>query len=117
MPEAKEDIVNSIESLLESAADYGKTSFDLVKLKAIDKMSDVVSTIIPNAIVFLIFITFLLFINLGLSFYLGKILGDIFYGFLVVALFYGIVGLLVHFLMYNRIKNKISNFIIKQALK
>lgn len=37
MPEANEDIVNSIESLMESATDYGKTSYDLLKLKIIDE--------------------------------------------------------------------------------
>jgi len=65
MPEAMEDIVDSIESLLESAADYGKTSYDLVILKTIDKTSDVVSSLIPHAVVFLILMSFLLFLNLG----------------------------------------------------
>ena len=117
MPETMENIVDSIESLLESAADYGKTSYDLVKLKTIYKTTDVVSSIIPHAIVFLILMSFLLFLNLGVAFYLGEIFGNIFYGFFVVALFYGIIGLVVHFLMHDRLKKKISNFIIKQALK
>lgn len=117
MPETIENIAGSIESLLESAADYGRTSYDLVKFKTIYKTSDVVSSLIPHAIVFLILMSFLLFLNLGVAFYLGEIFGNIFYGFFVVALFYGIIGLAVHFLMHDRIKTKISNYIIKQALK
>jgi hypothetical protein len=42
-----------IESLLEKATEYGKTSFELVKLKALDKTSDVVSSFIPHSVVFI----------------------------------------------------------------
>ncbi len=117
MPEAMQDIADSIESLLESAAEYGKTSYELVKLKTIDKTSDVVSSLIPHAVVFLIFMSFLLFLNLGLAFWLGEIFGNMFYGFFVVAAFYGIIGLALHFFMHNSIKKKISDYIIIQALK
>jgi fatty acid desaturase len=117
MPEAMEDIVDSIESLLESAAEYGKTSYELVKLKTIEKTSDVVSSLIPHAVVFLILMSFLLFLNLGVAFWLGGILRNMFYGFFVVAAFYGIIGLVLHFFMHDRIKKKISGYIIKQALK
>ncbi len=117
MPEAMENIVDSIESLLESAVDYGKTSYDLVKLKTINKTSDVVSSLMPHAVVFLILMSFLLFLNLGVAFWLGEIFGNTFYGFFVVAAFYGIIGLVLHFFMHDRIKKKISDFIVKQALK
>ncbi len=117
MPEAMEDIVDSIESLLESAADYGKTSYDLVKLKTIVKTSDVVSSIIPHAVVFVIFMSFLLFLTLGVAFWLGEVFGNMFYGFFVVAAFYGIIALVLHFVLHDRIKKKISDYISKQALK
>lgn len=117
MPETTENIVDSIESLLERTADYGKTSLNLIKLKAIDKTSDVVSSLIPRLIVLLILMIFLLFLNLGVALYLGEILENIFYGFFVVAAFYGVIGLIVHFFMHNRIKRKIYNYIIKQAFK
>lgn len=117
MPEVMENIVDSIEALLESATDYGKTSYDLVKLKTIDKTTDVVSSLISHAVVFVIFMSFLLFLTLGLAFWLGEIIGNIFYGFFVVAAFYGIVGLVLHFALHDQIKKKISDYIIKQALK
>jgi len=117
MPEVMEDIVDSIESLLESAADYGKTSYDLVKLKTIDKTTDLVSSLISHAFFFVIFMSFLLFLALGLAFWLGEIIGNMFYGFFVVAAFYGIVGLVLHFVLHDRIKKKISDYMIKQALK
>lgn len=117
MHETTNDLADSIESLLESAADYGKTSYDLAKLKTIDKVSDVVSSLIPHAVVFLIFMSFMLFFNLGVAFYLGEIFGNVFYGFLVVAAFYLVVGLIVHFFMHDWIKKKVSDFIIQQSLQ
>ena len=117
MAEDMEDMVDSIESLLESATDYGKTSYDLAKLKTIFKTADVVSSLIPHAVVYIILMSFLLFLNLGVAFWLGKIFGNMFYGFVVIAAFYGITGIVVHFFIHDRIKMKISDYIIKQALK
>ena len=117
MSEALEDIVNSIESLLESASGYGKASYDLIKLKTIYKTSDVLSSLFSHTVVILILMSFLLFLNLGVAFWLSVIFGNIFYGFFVVAAFYGIIGLVVHFFMHDRMKRKISDYIIKQALK
>jgi hypothetical protein len=117
MHEAMENIVDSIESLLESAADYGKTSYELAKLKTIDQTFNVVSSLIPGAIVFLILMTFLLFLNLGVALWLGNISGNLFYGFFAVAAFYGIMALMVHSFMRGQIKKRILDYIIKQAFK
>ena len=106
-----------IESLYERASDYGKTSFELIKLQVIDKTSDIVSTVIPHSIVFVLLASFLIFLNLGLAFWLGEILGKTFYGFFVVAGFYIIVGMILHFFMYGWIKTKLRNYIVRQIFK
>src|SRR4030042_5028123 len=119
MPGAKamEDKAKLIESLLERAVEYGKTSFELVKLKALDKTSEVVSTVIPHTIVYVLIASFMLFFNLGLAFWLGEILGKICFGFFVVAAFYGITAIVLHFFMHKWLKKIISNSFIKQVLE
>jgi fatty acid desaturase len=112
-----EDKAKLIESLLERATEYGKTSYELIKLKALDKTSDVVSSFIPHSVVIVLIASFMLFFNLGLAFWLGEILGKTCYGFFVVAAFYGIIGIVVHFFMHKRLKKIICNYIIKQVLK
>lgn len=112
-----EDNTKLIETLLERTAEYGKASFELVKLKALDKTSDAVSSLIPHAVVLVLAAVFMLFLNLGLAFWLGEILGRNFYGFFVVAAFYGIAGIVLHFFMHERIKNLIGNYFIKRMLK
>src|SRR5450759_2102158 len=115
--EAMEDNAKLIESLLERAAEYGKTSYELVKLKALDKTSDVVSSFIPHYVVIVLIASFMLFFSLGLAFWLGEILGKTYYGFFVVAAFYGIIGIVIHVFMHKWIKKLICNYIIKQMLK
>ena len=112
-----EDNEKLIETLLERATEYGKTSFELVKLKTLDKTLDVVSSFIPHSIVFIIFASFLVFFNLGLAFWLGAILGETYYGFFVVAAFYSCIGIVVHFFMHKWLKKLIYNNIIKQVFK
>ena len=112
-----EDNTKLIESLLERATEYGKTSYELVKLKALEKTSDVVSSIIPHSVVFILIASFMLFVNLGLAFWMGEILGNIYFGFFVVAAFYGITALVLYFLMHKWLKKHIYEYIIKQLLK
>lgn len=108
---------NLIESLLESATDYGKTSYELAKLKAVDKTADLVSSLLPHYIVLVIIASSVLFVSIGLAFWLGEILGRIYFGFLVIAAFYAISGILIHFFMHNWIKKCVSDNFIKQVLK
>lgn len=112
-----EDYAKLIESLFERATDYGKTSFELVKLKALDKTSEAVSSIIPHSVVFVIIAVFILFLNLGLAFWLGEILGKTFYGFFVIAAFYGIAAIVLHFFLHKWLKKHVSDFVIKHVLK
>ena len=112
-----EENTRLLELLLERATEYGKTSFELVKLKTIDKTTDVVSSMVPHSVVFVLIASFLLFLNLGIAYWLGEILGRIFYGFFVVAAFYVLTGIIIHFLMHNWIKRLVGNYFIKRMLK
>jgi hypothetical protein len=112
-----EDSTNLLETLLERATEYGKTSIELVKLKTLDKTTDIVSSLVPASVVILLLASFLLFLNLGLALWLGEILGKTFYGFFVVAAFYIFTGIIVHFFLRKWIKRIVGNFLVKRALK
>jgi len=112
-----EENQNLFESLLGKTTEYIKSSIVLVKLKAIDKTADIVSTIIPNAIVCILIGVFILFLNLGIALWLGELLGSSFYGFFVVAGFYGITGAIVHFFFRKRIKKNIANNVVQHLIK
>jgi len=78
---------------------------------------EAISSFIPHSIVFIAIASSLLIFSLGLSFWLGEILGKTFYGFFVIAGFYFITGIMVHLFMHNQLKKLVGNYFVKQALK
>ena len=112
-----EDNSKLLETLLDRATDYGKTSFELLKLKTLDKTTDAISSVIPHSVVFVLIASFMLFLNLGLALWLGEILGKMFYGFFVVAGFYAVTAIVIHFFMHKWFKRLLSDYFIKRMLK
>jgi hypothetical protein len=108
---------NLLELLLERATDYGESSIELVKLKALDKIAELVSSVIPLSVFILLISAFLLFLNLGIAFWLGELLGKVFYGFFIVAAFYILTGLIIHLFLNKWIKKLIGDYFIKRILR
>jgi hypothetical protein len=112
-----EEKENVLTSLLDSVEEYGKTSFELFKLKRLDKASEIAGTVISRAAAIIAYVTFLLMASFGAAFWLGEVLGRIWYGFFVVAAFYGLLGLIVYFFMHKGLKRIVADMIIHQTLK
>jgi len=107
----------SIESLFERVEEYGNTTFELSKLKLLETVTNVVSTMVPRLSVILMISLFALVLNIGIALWLGGLLGKSYYGFFIVAGFYLMAGIILHLFLYKWIKKPISEFIIKQALQ
>lgn len=112
-----EEKVNFLEPLFERAEIYGNTSYELFKLKALDKTTDVLSSLASRGITILVIVMFITVTNIGVSLLLGEILGKLYYGFFCVAGFYGILTLALHFFMHDWVKKIAGNSIISQMLK
>lgn len=108
-----EDNTKSIETLLERTSDYGKVSFELLKLKALDKTSDEVSSFVSHSIVTIILTSFILFLNLGAALWIGEMMGEMFYGFFVVAGFYAVIAFILHFFLHKWFKRKLNDYFIR----
>lgn len=85
-----------LESMLKTSGEYLENRLDLMKLKATKSISEAVSEMVSKLIVMLIFSFFFLVLNIGLGLWLGELLGKTYYGFLVLAGFYFIAGLIVY---------------------
>jgi hypothetical protein len=108
---------NVLTSLLDSVEEYSKTSFELFKLKRLDKASDLASTAISRIAAIFAYILFLLMASIGAAFWLGALMGKVWYGFFAVAAFYGLLGLIVYFVIHKGLKRFLADMIINQALK
>jgi hypothetical protein len=103
----------SIDLLLTRVEAFSKTNFELLKLKSIEKTADVGSTLFSRLLLILAICLFSLTFTIAISFWLGELLGKVFYGFFIVAFIYGIIGIVL-FIIHPRIKAKVGNAIIIQ---
>ncbi|HET6245086.1 MAG: hypothetical protein H0V01_10490 [Bacteroidetes bacterium] len=107
---------NLIEPLLLKAEKYSKTSLELFKLKSLNKTADVSSTLFSRLLLIIVLSIFALTLNIAIALWLGDLLGKNYFGFLLVASFYGIIGIIL-FYMHPLIKTQVNNSIITQMLK
>jgi hypothetical protein len=101
------------EPLLARVEAYGKSSFDLIKLKSIDKTSNVLSTVISRLLLVIVGTVFFIILNIGIALWIGDVLDKSYYGFFIVAGFYGIVSIILY-LAHASIKAGVGNSIVKQ---
>lgn len=106
-----------LELLLEKAEDYGNTTIELMKLKAINKSADIFSSLALKIVFFAIVALFIVIANVGVALWIGDLLGKPYYGFFIVAACYGLAAILLRSYLYDWVKVPISNFIITQMLK
>lgn len=111
------DNTTPIATLFERAEDYSKTTLKLFKLNAIDKSADVASSLVSHLAVIMTVVLSIVIISIGAALWLGKLLGDAFYGFFIIGAFYAIIAILLHVFRHQWLKYPVSNSIIKQMLK
>ena len=111
------DNATPIATLFERAEEYSKSTIQLFKLNAIDKSADVISSLISRIAVLIMVALSILIINIGVALWIGKLLGEPFYGFFIIGAFYSVMAILLHLFRHQWIKYPISNSIIKQILK
>ncbi len=112
-----ETTASIVESLYERVETYSKTTLELSKLKALNTTTHVVTTLISRLSVIIMLALFALVMNIGIALWLGELLGKNYYGFFIVAAFYLVSGLVLHFFLHNWIRKPISDLIITQALQ
>lgn len=104
-----------IEPLLKRVEEYGKTSFELLKLKSLDKTAEVSSVVISRLFLGIVLLIFVITLNIAAALWIGEMMGKNYYGFLIVASFYGLIATVL-MLFHTGIKTRINNSIIIELL-
>nr|WP_315142817.1 hypothetical protein [uncultured Flavobacterium sp.] len=107
---------STIELLFEKAEDYARTTAELTKLTVVDKSADVLSSLLSQMAVGVVVALFSLLINIGISLWLGELLGKTYYGFFIVSSCHLIFAILLYSYKRVWIKMPVSNFIIHKML-
>lgn len=111
-----EKVTGLAEALIGKVEGYGKTTFELTKLKAVQKLIPAAAILSSQLIVLLIFSLFMLLFNIGIAMWVGDLLGKPWYGFLAVAGFYLILSVILHLVLAKWMRKPVSRFILKQVL-
>ncbi|TYP98177.1 hypothetical protein C7447_103347 [Tenacibaculum adriaticum] len=107
-----ESTVKQIEIIYNNVKEYVNTSVTLYKFRAIDKTASAVSSLITRLALISTAAVFLLFINIGISLYIGQLLQENYLGFIIVSFFYLLIGLCIYFFKDTLITKPITNLLI-----
>lgn len=107
----------STEHLIDKAEAYGKTTLALIRLQSIDKTADVLSYLTGYFILFIFSAVFAMLLNIAIALWIGELLGRAYYGFLIVAGFYGLLSICFYIFRNNWIKVPLNHAIINRFLK
>jgi hypothetical protein len=107
------ELKDKADDLMDHAGDYFETYYKLSLIKLTEKSSTAGSAIIGILLVLLLTIFFILFIGLGLSWWIGGLLESIVAGYFIVAGIYLLIILLVIFMRKKIIDPFFRNFLVK----
>ncbi len=112
-----ESPVSSIESLVAHFEVYVKTTYELSKLKLVETLTNLTTTLMIRLIAIVTIAIFFTLLNIGIALLIGEKLGKSYYGFFIVSAFYLLVGIAFQLLFSKKIKKYVSTSIITQALE
>jgi hypothetical protein len=112
-----DSITTNIELLYKKAKDYADINMELIKLNSIDKIADVLSSLVSRIVIFMFVVMFVLLVNIALSLYLGELLGKDYLGYAVVAVIYLLLIIVINSSKDALIKTPLTNLVIAKLLK
>ena len=109
------DIKNKAETLTDHVTDYVETYFALNVLKATDKAAGIASSSIAGVLIGVFAFFTLLFLSIGLGYWIGQQLDNMLAGFGIVAGFYALLSVLIVALNKKVFSPFLKNLIIRSA--
>lgn len=112
-----EEEKSTLQLTADHVKDYLKTSAQIVKLQLIEKSAIGISHAVSGVIMAVVFFFVIVFASIGAAMWLSNELQSNWAGFLIVAGFYLLLGIIVSVAKYSIIVNPFSGMLIKQMLK
>lgn len=90
------DAKSKVEETYQHLIDYAEARWNVIALQVSDSTANAVTSILMGLSLAVLGVFFLLFASLSLAFWLGELTNSYALGFLLVAVLYAIVGLIVY---------------------
>ena len=98
--------------MLETLKEYASKRLDLVKIVATEKASLSAGIVTYLVLMLVAFTFFIILFNIGVAYFIGKLLGATAYGFFIVAGFYLLI-MIILITMKKGIVNMIADKVVK----
>lgn len=108
--------ISQLQDIATKAGELVETKAEILKLQLAGKTSETLSSVISLIAIVSMFGVALTIISIGLAFWLGLILGKIYYGFFIVGGFYAVMGVLLVVFREKLVKRPLSNLIIDKII-
>lgn len=112
-----EDKIKHFDLLVNKAESLGKTSIELIKLQAVDKVANGTSSFVAWAAVIIAVVLGFIILNFGLALWLGAVMEKVYLGFFAVAGFYILLAIILFIFKDKWIKKPLNNSMINEMLK
>ncbi len=112
-----ERVFSKVEELADNAKEYVNTRIESLKLNAAEKSSVIIANGVARVVVAIVFIFFIGLGSIALSLVLGEWIGKIWAGFLTVACFYLLIGIIIWIARERLIRVPVMNALIQQLFK
>ncbi|HEY6979035.1 MAG TPA: hypothetical protein VH396_22220 [Chitinophagaceae bacterium] len=107
---------HSFESLFGRAGEYFETRVELMRLKSVDKSSDIISSAISKLAIIVTILISIIILSIGLALWIGEQTGKSYYGFFIVGGFYIFIALIGYIARNRLLKVPIANLFINKVL-
>lgn len=89
----------------------------LIKLKLYNKTADLATFLAMKAIIVTVLGLFFILLNIGLSLWIGEMLGKTYFGFFVLAAFYAVAAIFIKTSVYKYLQQQINMRVLSKILK
>ena len=112
-----EETFAKVEELAAHVNEYVSNRIALIKLNTAEKSSKVLSVIIAIAIAMMVMVFFIVFASIALAYVFAKWTGELYWGFLIVAGIYLLLGLWVWVRKEKILRMRFMNTMLHQLFK
>jgi hypothetical protein len=109
-----QEVRYKIEDLGDHLTDYADARINLITLNAVDKISEVASSVVSGVVLGIVGVLMLFFLSISVAWWIGQTQESPALGFACVAGFYLIVGIVVYSLRKRLIQSVVINALIKK---
>ena len=106
-----------VENMASHVREWVDNRIASAKLNVAEKVSRVISNMLARTIVLIVFVFFIGFASIALGYFLARVTGQLYWGFLIVAGIWLISGLMVWALREKMLRIPIMNRMLEQLFK